>query len=189
MALKILTPPAAEPITLSEAKERLRVTHDAEDAVILSLITSARDLCEQETGRALMPQTWQQTYDNFPEAIELPKLPVVSVTALKYTGSDGNEYTLSSASYVLDNASDDRSAWVVPAIGYQWPETYEGINGVRVEFVCGYDNADLVPAALKQWMLLQIGNWYENRKSIMDGTYSKLVYTDNLLNPFRVWSI
>lgn len=189
MSLKILTPSTAEPITLSEAKERLRVTHDAEDAVILSLITSARDLCEQETRRALMPQTWQQTYDDFSEKLELRKLPVTSVTALKYTDANGVEQTLSPDNYVLHNASDDESAEITLAIGYQWPETYEGINGVRVEFVCGYANADLVPAALKQWMLLQIGHWYKNRESVADWQTSKLDYVDNLLNPFRVWSV
>lgn len=189
MSLKIITAPTTEPITLAEVKAHMRVSHDAEDALILSLITSVRDLCEHETGRALLSQTWQQTYDDFSRKIELRKLPVVSVTALKYTDADGIEQTLSSDSYILHNNSDDRSAEIALATGYQWPETYDGINGVRIEYVCGYANADKVPAALRQWMLLQIGHWYKNRESVADWQTSKLDFVDNLLNPFRVWSI
>jgi uncharacterized phiE125 gp8 family phage protein len=189
MSLKIITGPASEPITLAEAKAHLRITDSAEDALIGSLIVAARALCENETGRALLPQTWQKAYDNFPDAIELPVLPVISVAALKYTDTDGAEQTLSSASYALDNASNDRSAWLVPAIGYQWPDTYQGINGVRVEFMSGYADAGSVPAPLKQWMLMQIGHWHKNRESIADWQTSKLEYVDGLLNAYKVWNL
>lgn len=189
MSLKLITAPASEPITLAEAKAHLRVTHSAEDTLIESLIKEARDFCEAETGRALMAQTWEKTYDNFPAALELAKLPVSSVTTLKYTDENGAEQTLSSASYVLDNASDDRSAWVVPAEGYSWPATYTGINGVRVRFIAGYADTDSVPAALKQWIKLQIGSWYNNREAVTPGQMSRLPYIDSLLNAYRVWNM
>lgn len=189
MSLKLITAPVIEPITLAEAKAHLRVTHSAEDTLIESLIKEARNYCENETGRALIAQTWEKTYDNFPDAIELSKLPVASITTLKYTDENAAEQTLSSTSYVLDNASDDRSAWVVPADGYAWPDTYTGINGVRVRFVAGYADADSVPESLKRWMLLQIGNWYNNREAVTVGQMSKLPYTDHLLNAYRVWSM
>jgi uncharacterized phiE125 gp8 family phage protein len=189
MSLKRIIEPATEPITLAEAKAHLRISHDAEDDLISALIASARDLCEQETGRALLPQTWRKTYDNFPDVIELAILPVISVSSFEYTDANGEDYALLPVGYALDNASNDRSAWLVPAAGYRWPYTYQGINGVRVEFISGYANAASVPAALRQWMLLQIGHWHKNRESVADWQTSKLQYVDGLLNPYKVWSL
>ena len=41
MGLVIVTPPAAEPVTLEEVKEELRIQHDDDDARLDRLITEA----------------------------------------------------------------------------------------------------------------------------------------------------
>ena len=58
MALKLVTAPAAEPVTLAEIKEHLRVDSDLEDALISALITAARQWAETYQGRAYITQTW-----------------------------------------------------------------------------------------------------------------------------------
>ena len=60
---QITTEPATEPLTLTEAKEHLRVDGTDEDTLITSIITVARKLCENYTNRAFITQTWTQTED------------------------------------------------------------------------------------------------------------------------------
>lgn len=56
---------------------------------------AATEAAEQMTGRAIMPQTWELTLDAFPDALELTRVPVASVTSLKYFDATGTEQTLS----------------------------------------------------------------------------------------------
>lgn len=189
MSEKLITAPASEPITLAEAKAQLRVTIIAEDTLISSLIIAARDLCERETGRALIAQTWELSLDNFSNEMLLGRAPVASITSVKYTDVNGAEQTLASTEYVLDNASDS-FARVVIAANKSWPDIYNGINNVRIRYVAGYASSAAVPQALKQWMLLQISHWFRNRESVNAGNItSKLAFVDNLLNAYRIYHL
>ena len=89
MSLQLNTPPAAEPVTLAEAKAWLRVdTGDDDDALITSLISAARARAEWHTGRAFVTQGWTLWLDCWPSGacaeIPLPPLQGVqsSVTTL-----------------------------------------------------------------------------------------------------------
>lgn len=189
MPEKLIVAPATEPLTLAEAKAHLRVTNSAEDGLIQFLIESARDLCERETGRALMPQTWELALHCFADEMFLRHVPVASIVSVKYTDAAGAEQTLPGTEYVLDSASDS-VARVVSAPGKTWPPIYNGINNVRVRYVAGYANAGAVPSALRQWMKLQISHWFRNRESVNIGNItSKLDFVDNLLNAYRIPSL
>lgn len=61
--LERVTDPDIEPVTLAEMKLHLRAygSDTSEDALISSLITSAREWVEQYTGRALIDQSWRLT--------------------------------------------------------------------------------------------------------------------------------
>lgn len=190
MAEKLITAPTVEPLTLAEAKAHMRVTISAEDALITSLIVAARDLCERETGRALLAQTWELSLDGFTDTMPLGRAPVQSIISVEYTDANGAEQTLASTEYVLDNASN-YCARVVIAANKTWPNVQSGsINNVRIRYVAGYTDAAAVPQALKQWMLLQISHWYRNRESVNIGNItSKLDFVDNLLNAYRIYNL
>ena len=49
----LIAPPAAEPVTLAEARSWLRVDTTDEDGAIASLISAAREIVEMTTRRAL----------------------------------------------------------------------------------------------------------------------------------------
>lgn len=51
----------------------------------------------------------------------------------------------------------------------------------------GYGEASAVPAAIKQWILLHVGHFYERRESAETGSMTELPYLGKLLDPFRTW--
>jgi uncharacterized phiE125 gp8 family phage protein len=165
-ATKLITAPAAEPVTLAEAKTHLRVDHDAEDEEIESLITDARQDLEQGTWRALMTQTWELSLPGWPEdgRIELPYPPLQSVTWVKYTDDEGVTTTVDSSLYVVDTYAEP--GVVMPKAGESWPSfSPAAANPIVVRYVAGYGDAEDVPSLLKRAMKLLIGHWYENREA------------------------
>lgn len=65
-SLALVTPPAAEPLSLAEAKLHLKVEIPDDDALIGSLITAARLYVERSLGRQLVTATWRASWDRFP---------------------------------------------------------------------------------------------------------------------------
>lgn len=66
MAIQIVATPAAEPVSLIEAKAHLRVDFTDDDLLIGALLTAARQHAETITRRALVTQQWKMTADQFP---------------------------------------------------------------------------------------------------------------------------
>lgn len=68
LSLKLITPPAAEPLLVSDAivKEHLRVIDTAEDALITMMLGKSREAAELITRRALITQQWLMVLDKFP---------------------------------------------------------------------------------------------------------------------------
>lgn len=176
MAVQLVTPPTAEPITLVRAKLHLRVDFDDDNDLIQDMIITAREVAETETRRALMTQTWKYILDAFPanpqpaltwqgdqDRFRLPFPPLQSVTSIVYTDQNGTPGTVSPSVYQVDTASEPGRIALNP--GQVWPSVaLATIAGVAVTFVAGYTSADQVPRSLKQGMLLLIGAYYRNRE-------------------------
>ena len=197
MSLDLVTPPAEEPLTLSEAKEHLRVTGAGDDAYITALIAIARENAEQELGRQLVTATWDLFLDRFPDGsarvldeleryvIRVPLPPLQSVTHIKYYDSAGALTTLDPSDYLVDAAS--KPARIAPAYLATWPRTREQLGAVNVRFVAGYGDAGDVPDAIKQWMRLRIGAMYEHREEeVAVPSIVRLGFADRLLDPYRL---
>lgn len=198
MALRLITEPEVLPLTLQEAKDHLRIDYSDMDDLITLYIEAATSHVQGQhsfTGRALVTQTWELVIDHFPvHEIKIPLPPLQSIESIKYDGSDGLETTLATDQYYVDDVSEP--GWVVPIVG-GWPTAVlDAINAVRIRFVAGYDAtadsppdlAGNVPRAIKQAMLLYIGNFHEHREENIVGlTTMKLPFAaENLLRPFRV---
>lgn len=184
MSSKLITPPSTEIITLSEAKAHLRVVGTDDDGYINTLITAAREVCEISSGQAMVTQTWRTTLDSFPSAIELTMTPVQSVSSIKYLDISGNLQTLNPSNYTLDNSSDYKSHWVVPSYGYTWPDTYDVINAVQVEYIAGFTT---IPQSYKHWMLTVIAHLYRNRESTTELNLQPLAQLGSLITRKKVW--
>jgi uncharacterized phiE125 gp8 family phage protein len=188
MALKLITPAAALAVSLAEAKAHLRQDLSDEDTLITAMITAATELAEQYMGaRAIMPQTWELSVEGFPEELHLGRVPVSSITSIKYLDILGTEHTLDPSAYVLDNADDCTPAEVEPTYATCWPIARHADNSVKVRFVCGYANAAAVPESIKAWIKLMVGAMYANRNAYSDRKLEKLGFADSLLDRYKVW--
>ena len=181
--LTLVTAPAAEPVSLAEAKAHMRIDSAADDSLISALITAAREAAEAHTRRALVSQTWRLTLDGFPapplpwwdgvrqaadmpgagSVIELPRPPLVSVTSVTTYDDGDNPTVASAASYFVD--SDSEPGRVALRSGQTWPAVGRVAGGVEVIFVAGYGAASAVPQAIRQAMLMYIGHLFENREA------------------------
>ena len=191
MRVRVLTPPVAEPVTLAEAKLHLRVDTVDEDSLILALIAVARQAAEHETGRALITQTLRLTLGAFPAdgAIKLPQGPVQSITQVQYVDTAGATQTLSGSLYALDNASEYSDHYLLPAYDTTWPTPRDQPNAVWVDYVAGYGNAGAVPQAIKQWLLLAIGDVYANRERSAEKPAVPHGFVAGLLDRYRLWGV
>lgn len=195
MAYKITVPATVEPITLAEARKHLRIEpfgsplEHPDDSYILTLITIAREFCEQYLERALAVQTIQMALDDFPsQSIPTPLSPTSSITSIIYFDTDNNQQTVATTVYGLDDYSEPN--WIVLKAGQRWPLTNQSANNVKIVMTVGYAPAN-VPSPIKSAMLLIIGNFYENRQQDVLGntriSFNSLplgVY--NLLQPYRL---
>lgn len=179
MALRLITAPTVQPLTLAEVKEHCRVNHSYDDATLqlyLEAATAYVDGPEGFLGRALVTQTWELVLDEFPEnEIKIPLPPLQSVTSVTYDDASGIEQVVDSDDYTVDAVSEP--GWVLPESSGAWPATFEGINAVRIRFVAGYaptedsppDLRANVPFSIKAAILLTIGSLYEHRETVVVG--------------------
>jgi uncharacterized phiE125 gp8 family phage protein len=81
MSARLVTGPTTEPVTLAQAKAALLYDRDDQDVFLSTLIASARERCEQFTGRAFGVQTWELGTEARP-LVEVPYPPLVSITSV-----------------------------------------------------------------------------------------------------------
>jgi len=119
---------------------------------------------------------------------------VIDVTSVTYTAANGSSTVLPSTDYTLDARSEP--ARLVPAYGLSWPTTQASIAAVRVVYRAGYSTSATaataqaaVPAALRQWMLLAVGDMYERRAASSDKPAVRHDFVDTLLDRYRIWSL
>jgi len=195
MALRLITPPEVEPVSLEEAKSHLRVDHDDDDLLIANYIVGARQMAEKYTARAFVTQTWELVVDAFPtNEIMIPLPPLQSIVDINYDDAAGSLVSMSPLDFEVDTVS--QPGWVVPLVS-GWPSTWDGINAVRIRFTAGYSPTtdsppDLVaniPTSLKNAILLQVGTLYASRESVVIGTIAGEILPggmQHLLRQYRV---
>jgi uncharacterized phiE125 gp8 family phage protein len=167
------TAPAVEPVTLAEAKAHLRVDTSTDDAYIGSLITAAREWCEQYLDRTLVHTQWVMRFDKFPPDgtmdIELPRPPMATAgtttaVALTFTYENGTTATYSTASYRVDR--DGVPGTVKTLYGQTWPPHLQDDNAISVTWWGGYGaSGTSVPAVIRHAILMLTAHWYESRQA------------------------
>lgn len=157
MALKLITAPASEPVTLAEAKAHLRIEHTESDGLITDLIIAAREYCEGFQNRQYITAVWDLWLDAWPDKdyLHIPRPPLKSVTSVKYFGTDNTEYTMDPADYFIDDKSEPGR--LALAYGESWPgASLRPVGGIVIRFAAGYGGATDVPQKVKQAILLKV---------------------------------
>jgi len=94
MAWKITTQPANEIFTLQEVKDYLKVDDSTEDALITTLLQSARQAAERYLNQALITQTITEKLDRLQlSTIYLSVSPVISVSSFQYADGENTTQT------------------------------------------------------------------------------------------------
>lgn len=186
VTLRLESPPASEPVSVTEAEQFLKLEAGTDTDVLTRLIGSARQTVEAVTGRVLITQSWALDLDRWPfpsdggpPEISLPKPPLQSVTAV-FVARDGGDQVLPTDSYAVQ-AGDTLSRLIIldPAV----PRPKRG-GAITVQFDAGYGTgAAAVPSVLRQAVLHQVAALYAHRGDTDRGP-SDLVHA--LIAPFRV---
>lgn len=172
------------PLTLTEAKLHCKVDVADDDELIESLITAVAQLCETEMAAPLLEKDYQLLLSEFPDEISL-HARTSAVASVKYYDSSNVLQTLSVDDYYASLTGIVATIEPVDS----WPDTYPRPDAVEVLFTAGWEDADSIPKAVKQWMLLRIKHFYDNRESVVVGvTASEMPasHVDCLLDSYRV---
>lgn len=161
MTYILTTPPAAEPITLVDVKAHLRLDDDHEDALLSSLITTARDHLERETGLCLLSQIWRLCIDAWPRAgiLRIVKYPVQAIQNVTVYDHAGARVEVSLEDHLLDGAARPARLWL-----REQPPPGQVMNGIEIAFLAGFgETAVEVPDGLKRAMLLHVAHMFAFR--------------------------
>lgn len=183
-----LTSTPADPVTLQEAKDHLRLEVGDDDAQVTAAIAAATKWAEEYLWRGLVEQTWELLRAGFPceDVFELPKgnLKASSVT-VKYLDTYGTLQTWSSSAYLVDTVSVPGR--ILLPFGSVWPTTLCQWNSVQVTYTVGWAAA-AVPEPIKSAIKLLVSQLYEHRTPEVVGTIVSSVQfaVKALLDPYRL---
>jgi uncharacterized phiE125 gp8 family phage protein len=183
---EVTTAPTVEPITITELKNYARIDGDSEDSILTSIIKGTRMLTEKYLNRALITQTITMNMDYWPsEVIELPRPPLISITAVNVLDEDNVATVYSSSNYyTITNATPGRLVIKNSVTPPENDDRWHG--GYQIIYTAGYGStASYIPDAIKEAIKSWATMIYENR---VQGDTPPAV-AQALLNYYRVMNI
>jgi uncharacterized phiE125 gp8 family phage protein len=165
---QVITPASAYPVSLTEAKSHLKVDTTADDTYITSIIKAATQLSEEYTNRFFIDTVIEQYASSFADLQTLFKSKVSAVAYVKYYDSDNSLQTLSATVY--NTQLNYEPSQIQLADNQSFPKITSRNDAVLARYTVGYgSSASDVPEIIKQAILLTIGNFYQNRNSVVVG--------------------
>ncbi len=187
----LLTPPTVEPVSVSQAKAALRIDDTRFDALLPGLISSARAVAEQETGRQLVNQTWRAELADWPAATDV--IPVYRATAAAVTYWNGSAWaTLAGSGYVFaPDAVTGNGTCLAPALGTSWPTLGDIALGprVRIDLTAGVADgqASTVPAGIQTFIVALVGQLIQSPELTAQQAVQAHPLLARLLDPWRLY--
>jgi uncharacterized phiE125 gp8 family phage protein len=168
MPAYLITAPAAEPLSLAEAKNFLRVEHSDDDAIITSLVSAARNHVEALTRHALIAQTWRLVLDRWPDGGRIaPRIgPLRALAAVRVFSAANEASTIDPEIFVVDAA-----AGILAAPAWSLLVPGRSVAGIELDIEVGFGAAASdVPQTLLQAIRMLLAHWYDNRGLIAIGS-------------------
>lgn len=193
MRYSLVTAPASEPISTTEACNYLKIgayasLPTAEQTLINTLIETARREAEIYTWGAIISQVWDLYLDNWKREIDIYKAPVTTISSIKYQDSNATEQTLSASLYQKATSNHLGECGRIYIHGtLPTLDQDNRLDRVVIRFTCGYADADSVPENVIDAMLLRIADLYEHRQTIHTGTqvHHHPEWYDMVLNGYK----
>jgi uncharacterized phiE125 gp8 family phage protein len=167
---------------------RLDPSHEEQARVMGLLVPTVAEWVQALTNRQLITATYLFWFSSFDEALAaacrhpkrypsnailVPRPPLQSVTWIKYYDTANVLQTWASSNYTTKTPAGPKasSGWIQPVPAATFPSTYDRPDAVEIKAVCGYgaDSTD-IPGALRQAMLLLLGEMFERREEAVIGT-------------------
>lgn len=170
MALTLISPPAVAPVELSEFQAHMRREPGDDDEYLQHCLDTAIaqfDGADGELGRALVSQTWRETFAAVPvqgQSVELYLSPVSSVASVEVFTSAGSWEAVPEASVEL---FEEGGRFRVAAAA-AWPRPGRHRAPLRIEYVAGYGAAaEAVPKPVCHAVLLFAAHLYKAREPVV----------------------
>jgi uncharacterized phiE125 gp8 family phage protein len=182
-SLNKITEPEIEPVTLAELKLQTHITFTDQDAILNSYIKAARVQAEEYQRQSYITQTWELSFDGYPEfPIFLLRPPVQSLVSVKIYDEDNVETSMALDNFYLDTSSTP--ARLCFAEDGEWPLTYlRKIDAVKIRYDTGFgDDTTDVPENIRHAIMLMAAFMDDNRAA--DAELPKAFW--HLLQPTRV---
>lgn len=164
MGLSVVTAPTETSISLDLAKQNSRVRHSVEDDLFDLYIAAADRYIENYAQIALLPQTWELTVQCISgDVLEVPLPPLRSITSVSYDDAAGATQAFT------DYKLGDQDGVAVLRVDSTTPfPLVDGVTApLKIRFEAGYNDADAVPADIRQCALLLASHFYQNREATM----------------------
>lgn len=165
--------PTSEPLSLTDAKDFMRIIETDDDAMITSMIVGAREFAENYTNRQFVAATYELITDRFVQDMKLRHNPIKTISKIECMDETGVYQTLSTDEYYLyyDNS--------IGRIHFNsFPSIKDDKRAVKITFTSGYDT---IPTSIVSFLKVFVSTIYENREFYIIG-----VSVDKFANPMIV---
>lgn len=158
----------SEPVTKEEVKADLILTGTADDTLIDSYITTARQFIENYAKVSILTQTWQVSFtadeliapveNGMPDRITLPRPPIQSVNAVTFMDDTGTSTTLTVTTDYRFEGED---------LIFVSPEAAGTVGRYTIDYTTGYADTSIIPDPFLIGIRIAATSHYENRESFV----------------------
>jgi uncharacterized phiE125 gp8 family phage protein len=190
MALTRSVAPVLAPVDLARLQAHMRLEAGEDDDHLqhcLDVAIAQFDGADGELGRALVDQTWRETFSAVPSSgrgVVLTLLPVREIVQAEIRDANGDWIAVEGVT--LEDLDGDRSAVFAPSWGapgrHRWP--------LRIDYVAGFGaEPGAVPLPICHAILLFAAHLYKAREPVsFEGTPVEVPLSiARLVAPFKSW--
>lgn len=168
-------------ITLTQAKNWLRVTRNNEDSLIQGLLNASILWADGVCKRTFPKNTYEVYFESLVD-IYLPNAPISTITSLSYIAEGDSIYTvINSANYLLDNGKIEPTIQFINE--YELPQLAKRIDAVKVTYSGGFQ---VLPENVNTAIMLKLNSLYDNRA---EENKRFLTTAEYLLMPHRIYNV